>query len=106
MHTGDPAPEQEKLCQCKPRAAAGERQAGGGRHAETGEDHAPVRGGGSRSGGGGMREGEEAEELVASEPLVDWQASSLQVMQAFDGGGSGGGTRRGAAALQVFVCGV
>jgi hypothetical protein len=53
-----------------------------------------------------MREGEEAEELVASEPLVDWQASSLQVMQAFDGGGSGGGTRRGAAALQVFVCGV
>ena len=106
MHTGDPAPEQEKLCQCKPRAAAGERQAGGGRQAEAGEDHAAVRGGASRSRGGGMRAGEETAELVASEPLVDWQASSLQVLQAFGGGGGGGGSRRGAAALQVFVCGV
>ncbi len=77
MLTGDPAPEQEKLCQC--------------RQEEAGEDHAAVR-------GGGVREGEETEELVASEPLVDWQATSLQA-------GGGGESRRGAAALQVLFVG-
>jgi hypothetical protein len=87
MHTGDAAAEAEKQRECKARAAASERQARRGRQEEPSagrqDQHAAVRGGGSRSWGRGGRERARRQRSlpVAWLRLVDCLPSSLQALQ-------------------------